>query len=55
MRQGAYIIGSQAGRSSGCDPVQYLLAAIEYWSAYGLRREVLSDIYVRVFGLYVSR
>jgi len=30
------------------------LAAVEYWSAYGLRTEVLSDICVQVFGLKVD-
>jgi len=31
-----------------------VLAAIEYWSAYGLRNEVLSDICTNVFGLKVD-
>jgi hypothetical protein len=31
-----------------------VLAAVEYWSAYGLRKEVLSDICDQVFGLRVG-
>lgn len=55
MRQSAYIICPRAGRSSGHDPVQYLLAAVEYWSAYGLRPDVLREVCRAVFGLDVSR
>ena len=36
---------------SGATLRNLVLAAIEYWSAYGLRKEVLSDICVQVFGL----
>jgi hypothetical protein len=36
---------------SGATLRNLVLAAIEYWTAYGLRPEALSDIGVRVFGL----
>ena len=36
---------------SGATLRNLVVAAIEYWSAYGLRTEVLSDICVQVFGL----
>jgi len=36
---------------SGATLRNLVIAAIEYWSAYGLRTEVLSDICVQVFGL----
>jgi hypothetical protein len=33
---------------------QLALAAIDYWTSYGLRSDVLSDICVQVFGLTLS-
>jgi hypothetical protein len=39
---------------SGATLRNLVVAAIEYWSAYGLRTEVLSDICVQVFGLKVD-
>ena len=33
---------------------QFASAAVDYWTAYGLRSDVLSDICVQVFGLTLS-
>jgi hypothetical protein len=38
-------------RHSGTTLVRLALAAFEYWTAYGLRQEVLSAISARMFGL----